>query len=231
MAREARCRGLATADAHREALAPVLEHRDQRDTVYLGRVALMLACGDRDFVLARQVRVLAIAVKKCRSLGNQRRHIENFVVIDARDRTSRDVAHDVAASAHRGEADAFELLENLGKLVERDVVQLDILARGQLALVAAVALGDLPDRPQPVGAQDAAGDFHPHHERADFRLVVIHAEPLQPHDIFLGEFLVRGLGQPVPLTSQLGGKQIVLEALDRVALQDHFPRLRLPFRH
>ena len=231
MPRQARRRRLSAADAHREALAPVLDHPDQRDAVDLGRVALMLACGDRYLVLARQVRVLAIAVEKARGLGNQRRHVENFVGVNARDRASRDVAHHVAASAHRRQPDALELLENLGKLVERDVMKLDILTRGQFALVAPVGLGDFTDYAQPVGAQDAAGDFHPHHERADLRLVVVHAEPLEPHDILLGKFLVRGLRQPVPLTRQLSGEQLVLEALDRVALQDHFPRLRLSLRH
>ncbi len=222
---------MAAADAHRKAFAPVIAHRDQRDAVYLGRVALMTACGDRDLVLARQVRVLAIAVKKSRRLRNQRRHVENLVRIDARDRTSRDIAHDVAASAHRRQPDSFELLQNLGELVERDVVQLDILARGQLALVAPVALGDFTDRAHPLGAQDAAGDFHAHHERADLWLVVVHPEPLEPHDVFFGELFVRGLDQPVPLTGQLRREQVVLEALDRVALAHHFPRLRLPLRH
>ena len=139
----------------------------------------MRACGDRDLVLARQVGVLAIAVEESRRLGDERRHVEKLVVVDARDRASRDIAHDVAASAHRGEPDALELLENLRKLVERDVVKLDVLARGQLALVAAVGLGDFTDRAEPLGAEDAAGDFDAHHERADFRLVVIHPEPLQ----------------------------------------------------
>ena len=94
----------------------------------------MLACGDRNLVLAQQCGVLAIAVEESGSLGDQRRHVRNFVGIDAGDRASRDVAHDVAASAHRRQPRALELLQNLGELVERDVVQLDILARGQFAL-------------------------------------------------------------------------------------------------
>ena len=93
-------------------------------------------------------------------------------------------------------------------------MKLEILARGQLALVAPVGLGDFTDYPQPLGAEDAAGDFHPHHERSDLRLVMVHAEPLEPHDIFLGKLLIRGLRQPVPLTRQFSRKQIPLEALD-----------------
>ncbi len=93
-------------------------------------------------------------------------------------------------------------------------MKLDILPRGQLALVATVSLGDFADHAQPVGAQDAARDLYPQHESADFRLVVIHAEPLEPHDIFLGKLLVRGLHQPVPLAGQLGGKKLMLQALD-----------------
>src|SRR5208282_5779547 len=63
MARQARGGRLSAADAHRKALAPVVEHPDQRDAVDLGSVALMPACGDRYLMLARQVRVLAIAVE------------------------------------------------------------------------------------------------------------------------------------------------------------------------
>ena len=78
MPREPRRRGLPAADAHREALAPVFDHRDQRDAVNLGRVAVMLARGDGNLVLARQVGVLAIAVEKSRCLGDERGHVEKL---------------------------------------------------------------------------------------------------------------------------------------------------------
>src|SRR5262245_12422044 len=47
-----------TAYQHAEARPPLAELADERDAVDLGRVAAPRAGGDRDLVLARQVRVL-----------------------------------------------------------------------------------------------------------------------------------------------------------------------------
>ncbi len=182
-------------------------------------------------MLARQVRVLAIAVEECGRLRDMAGHVEQLVAVDAGHRASGDIAHHVAASAHGGEAGALETLENLGELVERDVMKLDVLPGRQLALIAAVFFGNLADRAQPRGRQDAARDLDAHHEGADFRLVVVHAEPLQPHDVLFGERLVGGRDQPVPLVGELGGEEVVLQALDGVALENQIPGWGITLLH
>ena len=159
MARQARRRGLPAADANRETIAAVSGYTDQRDAIDLGRVALRGTGRDGDLVLARQVRVLAVAIKERRRLGDHAGCVEQFRAIHSGDRASGDIAHHVAASVHRGQAGALQEVVDLGKAVEPDIVELDILARGQFALAARVPLGDLTDRAQPLALRMPLGIF------------------------------------------------------------------------
>src|SRR2546430_1655916 len=71
VARDPGHRGEPAADLNREALDAVVDDADQRDAVDLGRVAAVGAGRDRDLVLARQVRVVRVAVEELRSLVDQ----------------------------------------------------------------------------------------------------------------------------------------------------------------
>src|SRR5713226_7638179 len=216
MAREARRRRLPAPYAHRETFAAVANHADQRD-------AIIRARRDRDLVLARQIGIFAIAVEELRVSRQNPGHIERLVAVDARNRASRDIPHHVAATAHRREPGPLEPLEDLGEMIERHVMQLEILPRGQLALVAAILLGDFTDRPQAFRAQAPARNFDAHHEGADLGLIVIHPKPLKPDDVLLGELVVRRVHQALPLTGQLGREKLMLQPLNRVALEYGFP--------
>ena len=77
------------ADQHAEAVDSVVDGADERDAVDLGRVAAVGAGGDRDLVLARQVRVLGVAVEEGRRLVDHRLRVEQLVVRDVRRRGSR----------------------------------------------------------------------------------------------------------------------------------------------
>src|SRR5262249_27031492 len=157
----------------RKSLAPVVYHRHQRDAVDLGRVALKAAGGNCDLVLAREVRVFAVPVEKAGRLTDQSGHIEEFIMVDSRDRTARGIADHIATSAHRRKPGGLEPREDLGGLFESNVVKLNVLTSGQFALVAPVSFGNLADGAQPGGSEDPAGDLDAHHEGADLGLVVI----------------------------------------------------------
>ncbi len=131
---------------------PSWTNADQRHAIDFRRVALVVARRDGDLVLARQVGIVAIAVEEAGRLRQQAGHVEMLFLIDAAHRASGDIAHHVAASAHRGQARALELVEDLRETVECDVVELDVLTGGQFALIAAILLGYFTD-----GAQTRRG--------------------------------------------------------------------------
>jgi hypothetical protein len=87
------------ADPDCEALGALVDDADQCDAVDLGRVAVVGARGDRDLVLAREVRVVGVAVEELRSLVDHRLGVEELALDDSRHRAARDVADGVAATA------------------------------------------------------------------------------------------------------------------------------------
>src|SRR5579862_1092524 len=70
----------AAADEYAEALLAVPERADEPDAVDLRSGAAVGARGDRDLVLAREVRIRRVAVEKLRGLPQHRRWIEQLVV-------------------------------------------------------------------------------------------------------------------------------------------------------
>ena len=140
VARESRHRGEPAAGQHRESLAPLVDDADEGDAVDLGRVAAVAAGRDRDLVLAREVGVVRVAVE-------ERRPPPRATGVASKssswatpgDRTAGDVAHGVAARAGRRQPGAVEEREDLGQRRELDPVQLDVLARRELAVAAAEA--------------------------------------------------------------------------------------------
>ena len=207
----------------REAFDALVDDADQRDAVDLRRVAAAGARRDRDLVLARQVRVLGVAVEELGRLVDDRPGVEQLLVVDAGDRAARDVADRVAAAAGRGEARGVEPVEDLRQRSELDPVQLDVLSGRQLAVAAAERVRDLPERAQ-AGRRDAAArELDPEHERPDLRLVVVEAPPLQPHHVLLRHLLVAGSDEGGQLVEDPERALVALDALDGIALVDELP--------
>ena len=137
VARDARRRRQPAADAQRKPVAAVLARADEDDAVDLGRVALGRARRDGDLVLARQIEVVAVGrgstARPRRAAGRQSNSSSA-----SRPATGQPVMlrTRVAAAAQRGQADGFERGEDLGELLDLQPVQLDVLARRQLGVVA-----------------------------------------------------------------------------------------------
>ena len=145
VAREARHRREAAADEHAEALAALVDHADEGDTVDLRRVAAVGAGGDRVLVLARQVRVVRVAVEELGRRCRARRGVEELVVREACNgqpvmlRTVSPHPPAVVMPARSRSAKTF------GERAELEPVELDVLPRRQLGVAAAVAVRDLAD--------------------------------------------------------------------------------------
>ena len=65
--------------------------------------------------------------------------------------------------------------------------------------------------------------LHAQHERADLRLVVVEAPPLEADDVLLGHALVAGGDQRGQLVADPERRLLLLEPLDGVALEDELP--------
>jgi hypothetical protein len=102
-------------------------------------------------------------------------------------------------------------------------VELDVLPGRELALAATEAVRDLADRPQLWRGHASAGQLDPEHERADLRLVVVEAPPLEPHEILLGDALVAGRDQRRQLAEDPERALVALQPLDGIALVDELP--------
>ncbi len=227
LAREPRHRREPAADEHGVPRLAVAQHAHERDAVDLRRVAAVRARGDGDLVLARQVRVLRVAVEERRHLVQQRRHVEQLVVRDAGHGAAGDVAHRVAAGAHRRQPHLAQPLEHGRQGAELEVVELDRLPGRQLAGVAAVSGGQLADGPQLLRRHAPGGQLDAEHERADLRLVVVDAPPLQPHEVLLGHVRVPRGDQRRQLVEHAERALLPLQPLDRIALQHELQARRL----
>src|SRR5439155_8231655 len=219
--------GEPAADEDGETLLAAVDRPDERNAVDLRRVAPVRARRDRDLVLARQVRVVRVAVEEARHLVDHRRDVEQLVVRDPGDRTARDVPHGVAAGTGRRETHLGEPVEDLRERRQLEVVELDRLARRELALAAAVLVGELADRAQLLAGDAAGRELDAEHEGPDLGLVVVQPPPLEPDDVLLGDVRVARSDQVGQLVDDSERRLLELQALDRVALQHEVARGRI----
>ena len=160
-------------------------NRGQAHIVDLGIRAPHAASGNANFEFAGQIVEVAVAHKEAVGFERQRRSIADFVGIHTGERAARDVAGIVATRAHRGQARAPQSLEEFRKVLNRDPVQLDILAHRQVSGCARIFLGDVGDGSQLVSMEQAVRNTDAHHEeREGLPFSVLAAD--HAHSITLG---------------------------------------------
>ena len=196
---------------------------DEHDAVDLGRVALRRAAGDGDLVLARQVKVVALGEEEAHHLVELRPAVKQLVGVEPGDGTARDVPNGIAASPKGSQPDRIQRGEHLAELLDLQPVQLHVLARRKLGVVAPELLRQLADGTVLGRRQDAAGHFDAQHEVADLRLVLVQAVPLEAHHVLFGDVEVVPLAELVDLVDDLQRELVTLQALDVVALEDQVP--------
>ena len=84
--------------------------------------------------------------------------------MQAGERAAGDVADDVAAGSHGGEAGGLEGLDDDGQGLDGEPVELDGLAGGDVGEVAGVVDGEMAEGAELGGGEDAVGDGDTHHE-------------------------------------------------------------------
>jgi hypothetical protein len=157
------------------------------------------------------------------SLLQQAAHLEQLVAIDAAHRAAGDVADVVAAGAGGGEPALGENAQDLRQAGELQPVKLEVLPRRQLAVAAAEALRDPAEDPQLGRREKAAGQFHPHHEVPELRLVVVQAVPLHAHEVLFGYRFVAGLDHGRQIVNDGEAALLVLQPLHEIALVNQVP--------
>ena len=135
------------------------------------------------------------------------------------DRAAGDVAHRVAAGARGREPDLVEPVEDVGQRGELEVVELDRLARRELARAAAVLVRELADRAQLRRRDAPGGQLDAEHERPDLRLVVVEAPPLEADDVLLGDVRVARRDQGRQLVEDPERALLALQALEQLRLR------------
>ena len=133
---EMRVGGEASGDAERKSDLVVLVAANcaacggKADVVDLGIDAPGSASGNRDLELTGKIVEISIAGEQVVDLTGERRSIAKFFGIDSGEWASGDIARDIAASTEAVQSHMPQLLEHFGKTLDRDPVELNILADG-----------------------------------------------------------------------------------------------------
>jgi hypothetical protein len=138
-ARHDRC---AAADPQLDATDAVADAGDEADVVDPRDRDVLVGRGERRLDLARHQLRRRVADEVADVGAGVGRDVEELTLGDAGERVAGDVADGVAAALAGGEPGVGDLLDQLRRVGERDVVDLDVLARGDVALVQGRVLLD-----------------------------------------------------------------------------------------
>ena len=133
--RDARLHRGAAAHAHLEAPHAVADARDEGHVVDAGDRAVLVGGGEGRLHLARHQLRRGVADEVAHVGAHVGSGVEQLALADAGPRVAGHVAHGVAAALAAREAGVGQLADRLGGLAQRDVVELDVLAGGDVALV------------------------------------------------------------------------------------------------
>ena len=163
------------ADQDLEAAPPVgVRDEPQADVVRLGDGAVAQRSGHRDLELARQVGELRVQGRPLAQQLAVRAGIGDLVGRDAGQVVAGDVAYAVAAGLNGVHVHRGEIGEDVRHPFQGGPVELDVLARGEVAVAAVVARGDRGEHPQLRRRQDAVGDRHPEHRSEPLDVEPVH---------------------------------------------------------
>ena len=156
------------------ALAGAVPVHAQADVVHLHRRAVVRRGGERDLELARQERELRMQREVLAQQLRPDARILDLVGRDAGPLIGGDVAHAIAAGLHAVQAGAREIGHRVGQLLELDPVELDVLPRGEMAVVAVVAPRHVREHAHLVGGERAVGNGDPQHIGVQLQIDAVH---------------------------------------------------------
>ncbi len=133
--RDARHDRGAAAHAHLEAPHAVADARDEGDVVDAGDRAVLVGGREGRLDLARHQLRGGVAHEVAHVGARVGGEVEQLALGDAGPRVAGHVADGVAAALAGRQAGVGQLADHLGHVAQRDVVDLDVLAGGDVALV------------------------------------------------------------------------------------------------
>ena len=161
------------ARRHAEADGTVRIFCRQEAEIVNGRHgAVVPAPGEGDLELARQALVERVAQEMCGDRLGIGGHVEDLALADAGQVAGGDVADGVAAGLAGRDADFRQPPHDRAAVLDTRVVQLDVLAGGDVAHAGGVAVRHLGDDTQLVGVQAAERNLDPDHLDAGLALAV-----------------------------------------------------------
>jgi len=143
------------------------EGGSEGDVVDFGIGAPVGAGGDGDFEFAREIVEIGIAGELLIDGESDGRDVGDFACVETGERAASDVAGDIAAGAGGAEADAVQVVEEVGEGFDADPVELDVLADGDVGNAIAVAIGEIGDGVELTAGEEAVGDADAHHEEGN----------------------------------------------------------------
>ena len=177
----------AAADIDGKAdLAGVVANHLQADVVGLDHRPVMRRAVHRNLEFSRQERELRMQRRPLAQDLRVRARIGDFVVRDAGEMIGRDVANAVAGGLDRVHLDACELGQDIGRVLERGPVVLDVLPGREMAIAAIVAARDLGELAHLARVQDAIGHRDPQHIGVQLQIEAVH-QPMRT-ELLLGQF-------------------------------------------
>ena len=166
---------LAAADVDGEAEAAVGEPLQlQADVVHLDGGAVVLGRGHRDLELARQEAELRVQRRPLADDLGVGARIGDLVGGGAGEVIGGDVADAVAGGLDGVHLDAGELVQDVGDVDELRPVELQVLARGEVAVAAVVGARDVGELAHLARRQRAVGDGDAQHVGVQLQIDAVH---------------------------------------------------------
>ena len=165
----------AAARRDAKAASAVARARVEAEIVHERVRVVRPAAGERDLELARERARERMPQEVACERARVGRRVEHLVRRDARRGARRHVAHRVAARLARGHSRGGELAHRVRHLLERHEVELEVLARRDVAEPARVPLGDVGDHLELARRQDALRDLRAQHGHAAVLALAVRA--------------------------------------------------------
>ena len=211
--RDARHDRGAAAHAHLEALHAVADARDEGHVVDAGDRAVLVGGREGRLHLARHQLRGGVADEVAHVRAHVGSGVEQLALAHAGPRVAGHVADGVAAALAARQAGVGQLADRLGRLAQRDVVELDVLAGGDVALVERrVLLHHVGELLHLLRRDPAERELRPDH--LDVRLALAVDPLLQPE---ADELVLRRLTVEVLLGLVVEVVELALEDGDDVA--------------
>jgi hypothetical protein len=133
-----------------------------------------------------------------------RRAVDDLVAVDSGHGAADDVAGVVAARARGGDAHRAEALENLREILDAQPVELEGLARGDVAEAVAEILGDAAERRELRRVELPAGNLGAEHEiAAVLRALAVDTVPLEAVEVVFRNRLEADLGVAIDVVNDV----------------------------